>query len=179
MLDGIGSILSGAVDVVKLLGARKARKNAEEAAEEAVQYQKDKGRVLDDWYNRNFYADATQRADAQQLLNRMGEQIRKRNNDAAAMAAVAGASGASLAAGKAANNMAMARAVSQVAADGAGRKDRVADAYMQGRLAQNDALSDIEMQRSKNSADAAKALAATDVDTSGIEDLLGEMGLGK
>ena len=55
------------------------------------------------WYDRRYNEDATQRADAQRILTQTAELIKQRNKAAEGKAAVMGASEASVAAEKAAN----------------------------------------------------------------------------
>ena len=56
-----------------------------------------------DWYNRRYNEDATQRADAQRVLSMTEERIKQRNKAAAGRAAVMGTTDEGVAAEKAAN----------------------------------------------------------------------------
>lgn len=82
------------------------------------------------WYNRRYYEDATQRADTQRALTKAREAFRASGRAAAGRAAVTGATTATAAAVKEANNQAYADAVSQAAAAAEDRKDKVEDAYL-------------------------------------------------
>jgi hypothetical protein len=82
-----------------------------------------------DWYDRRYNEDATQRADAQRILALTEESIRNRNRQAAGAAAVTGASDESAAATKAQGNQALAEAASQIAVNGAQRKDEIEQQY--------------------------------------------------
>lgn len=64
-----------------------------------------------DWYDRRYNEDATQKADAQALLTQTEESIKNRNRAAAGAQAVMGGTDESVAAAKAANNKALAGAM--------------------------------------------------------------------
>lgn len=82
-----------------------------------------------DWYDRRYNEDATQRADAQRILALTEESIRNRNRQAAGAAAVTGGTDESAAATKAQGNQALAEAASQIAVNGAQRKDEIEQQY--------------------------------------------------
>ncbi len=82
-----------------------------------------------DWYDRRYNEDATQRADAQRMLTQIGESIKNRNRQAAGAQAVMGGTDESTAAAKAANSQALADATSQIAAAADARKDRIEQTY--------------------------------------------------
>lgn len=89
------------------------------------------------WFDRKYNEDATQRADAQAILTRTADMIKQRNRAAAGSAAVMGGSDESVAGTKAANAQAMANAASQIAVSGARRKDQI-EAQYRGRKNQLD-----------------------------------------
>lgn len=101
-----------------------------------------------DWYDRRYNEDATQRADAQAMLTRTAEAIRQRNQAAAGSAAVAGGTEESVAATKAANAQAMSDAASQIAVAGARRKDAVEGQYMQRKGMLDETLRRLQGQKS-------------------------------
>ena len=76
---------------------KKVKKNIEEQQ-----------RKNQDWYDRRYNEDATQRADAQRILTITQENIRQRNQQAAGTQAVMGGTEESVAAARAANNQALA-----------------------------------------------------------------------
>ena len=78
-----------------------------------------------DWYDRRYNEDATQRADAQRILTMTEESIKNRNRQAAGAQAVMGGTEESVAATKAANNQALADATSQIAVNAEARKDQI------------------------------------------------------
>ena len=106
-----------------ILGSRAARKGRR-----ALEEQK---RMNQAWYDRRYNEDATQRADAQLLLNRTEEHLRNRGKAAAGAAAVMGATESSVAAEKAANSKVLADTAAQIAANADARKDAIESQYMQ------------------------------------------------
>ena len=99
------------------------------------------------WYDRRYNEDATQRADAQRILAMTAEAIRNRNRSAAGSAAVMGGTGESVAAEKAANARAMADAASQIAVNGDARKDQIESQYMSRKGALDEQLRELEGQK--------------------------------
>ena len=100
-----------------------------------------------DWYNRRYNEDMTQRGDVQALLEQTEESIRNRNKRAAGTQAVMGGTGESVAADKAAGNDAMAKTVMGVAASNQAHKDAVDRMYMQRDQALQQQLDDMERGR--------------------------------
>lgn len=176
------ALISGAVNLLKTGGDLYSKNKASKAAEQGLQYQKDKDDIinkgekrLQDWYDRNYYADTTQRADAQQLLNYTAEQIKKRNKAAAGTQAVMGGTDESVASEKAANASTMAETASRIAAAGANRKDNIDEQYLKGmqgidsqRLNQKDKMSDIELTRAGQISSAGSALGGLNIDVGSI-----------
>lgn len=110
-LGAFGSIFGG-------LSASKAMKRYKQNLEQ----QRKKNQ---DWYDRRYNEDATQRADAQAIMSRTEDSIRNRNRRAAGTQAVMGGTDETLAATKAANNEALAAATTNIAVNGEARKDAV------------------------------------------------------
>lgn len=102
-----------------------------------------------DWYDRRYNEDATQRADAQRILTMTEESIKSRNRQAAGAQAVTGGTEESVAAAKAANNQALADATAQIAVSAEARKDAIEQQYQQrdDQLAQQ--LNQIEMGKAQ------------------------------
>lgn len=119
----IGSAIGAAGSIFGGISASKAMKRAKKNVE--AQRQKNQ-----DWYDRRYNEDATQRADAQRILTQTEESIKQRNKQAAGSAAVMGGTDESVAAAKAANNQALADATSQIAANAEARKDNIEATYM-------------------------------------------------
>lgn len=129
-IGAVGSIFGG---ISASRAAKKAKKN--------VEAQRKKNQ---DWYDRRYNEDATQRADAQRILTQTEESIKNRNKQAAGSAAVMGGTDESVAAAKAANNQALADATSQIAANADARKDNIEATYMQTDNAFVEQLNQIE-----------------------------------
>ena len=79
----IGSAIGAAGSIFGGISASKAMKRAKKNVE--AQRQKNQ-----DWYDRRYNEDATQRADAQRILTQTEESIKQRNKQAAGSAAVMG-----------------------------------------------------------------------------------------
>ena len=86
-----------------------------------------------DWYNRRYNEDATQRADAQAILTHTEDMVRKRNRQAAGVQAVIGGTAEGVAHEKEVNNQAVADATARIVADGEKRKDAIEAQYQQRR----------------------------------------------
>jgi hypothetical protein len=136
-MDVIGSAIGAAGSIFGGIKASKAMKKAKRNVE--AQRQKNQ-----DWYDRRYNEDATQRADAQRILTQTEESIKRRNKQAAGSAAVMGSTDESVAAAKAANNQALADATSQIAADAEARKDNIEATYLQNDNALTEQLNAIE-----------------------------------
>lgn len=133
----IGSAIGAAGSIFGGIKASKAMKKAKRNVE--AQRQKNQ-----DWYDRRYNEDATQRADAQRILTQTEESIKQRNKAATGSAAVMGGTDESVAAAKEANNKALADATSQIAADAEARKDNIEATYMQNDNAFVEQLNAIE-----------------------------------
>ena len=83
------------------------------------------------WYDRRYNEDSTQRADAVAALERQKQAMAERSQNAAGTAAVMGASNESVAAEKAAQTEALAQTTSNIALAGEARKDAIEGQYMQ------------------------------------------------
>lgn len=99
------------------------------------------------WYDRRYNEDATQRADAVAALTRMQEMLRERNRQAAGTSAVAGGTDEALAMQKAAGTQALADATSQIAQAGAQRKDAIEGQYRERQQQLDSALMGAEAQK--------------------------------
>lgn len=99
------------------------------------------------WFDRRYNEDATQRADAQAMLTQTAEAIKNRNRQAAGSAAVMGGTEESVAATKEANAKAMADATSQIAVAGERRKDAIEQQYRAKNDAYNEQLRELQGQK--------------------------------
>lgn len=140
----IGSIIGAGMQAAGAIwGGISAAKSAKKVKQN-IEEQKQKNQ---DWYDRRYNEDPTQRADAVRLLTMTEESIKKRNKAAAGSAAVMGGTAESVAAEKAANNEALADATSQIAADASARKDAIESAYQERDAALENQLNQTEMQK--------------------------------
>lgn len=164
----IGSIVGGAMKLVGgIAGGIAARKAAREQSKRLNQQMEEN----QDWFDRRYNEDATQRADAQRLITMTEEAIKNRNRQAAGTAAVMGGTTESVAAAKAANNQALTDTVSQIAADAANRKDNIENQYMANKaniVAQQNAVS---AQKAQGITDAMGNVFNTAGDIAASEDL--------
>ena len=115
----------------------------------------------DDWFNRRYNEDATQRADAQAILTRTEESIRNRNRQAAGAQAVMGGTEESVAAAKAANNEALAQAATNIAINADARKDQIEQQYMQRDSQLQESLNNLEMQKTQEIKGAVQGMSQT------------------
>lgn len=144
-LSAVGSIFGG-ISASKAM--KKVKKNLQ-AQKQANQ----------DWYDRRYNEDATQRADAQRILTKTEESIRNRNRQAAGVQAVMGGTEESVAAAKMANNEALADATSQIAVNAEARKDQIEQTYQQRDAQINDALNNLEQQKAQAISSAVQGVA--------------------
>ena len=132
---------------------------ASKAAKEASGKLEEQRRKNQDWYNRRYNEDATQRADAQRMLTHTQEMVKQRNKAAAGAQAVMGGTSESVAAAKAANNQAISNTASNIAANAAAQKDNIEAAYMQNDNAFNQQQVAIDQARAQSIAEATKGVA--------------------
>lgn len=120
------------------------------------------------WYDRRYNEDATQRADAQRILTMTNENIKQRNQQAAGAQAVMGGTEESVAAAKAANNQALADATSQIAVNGERRKDQIESQYLQTKSDLNDKLNNVEQAKAQAVSQAAQGVAQAGSNIAGL-----------
>jgi hypothetical protein len=140
----LGGIIGGAAGALGGIfgGISKNRMLREQAR--MVNEQK---RENQDWYDRRYNEDATQRADAQAILTQTADMIKRRNQQSAGAQAVMGGTEESAAAAKEANAKALSDAVSQIAVAGEQRKDQIEGQYLNRRDALNAHLRELRGQR--------------------------------
>ena len=155
-LGAAGSIFGG-ISASKAM--KKVRKNLQ-AQKQANQ----------NWYDRRYNEDATQRADAQRILTRTEESIRNRNRQAAGAQAVMGGTDESTAAVKAANAQALADATSQIAAAADARKDQIEQTYQQRDSQINEALNNLEINKAQAIGQAVQGVAQAGAGIAGAFD---------
>lgn len=113
-----------------------------------------------DWFDRRYNEDATQRADAQALLTQTANSIKERNRQAAGAAAVMGGTDESVAAAKAANNEALVDATSKIAAAADQRKDSIESQYLSKNADLNSQINDMTLKKAQNTAATVEKVAS-------------------
>lgn len=144
-MSAVGSIFGG-------ISASKAMKKVKNNLEDQKQ-------ANQDWYDRRYNEDATQRADAQRILTKTEESIKNRNRQAAGAQAVMGGTEESVAAAKAANNEALAEATSRIAVNAEARKDQIEQTYQQKDAQINDSLNNLEINKAQAISSAVQGVA--------------------
>lgn len=138
----IGSAIGAAGSIFGGISASKAMSKMKKNVE--AQRQKNQN-----WYDRRYNEDATQRADAQAILTQTEESIKQRNRASSGSAAVMGGTDESVAAAKQANNQAIAQATSNIAANAVARKDNIEGDYMHNDNVFVDQLNQIQQGKAQ------------------------------
>ncbi len=153
-LGAIGSIFGG-------ISASKAMKN--------VKNNLNQQRVANqNWFDRRYNEDATQRADAQAMIARTEESIRNRNKQAAGAQAVMGGTEESVAAAKAANNEALAEAATNIAVNADRRKDSIESQYLTKDEALQSQQNDMERWKAGQTSQAIQGVAQAGANIAGL-----------
>lgn len=114
----------------------------------------------EDWYNRRYNEDATQRADAVRVMEMLNDTIRQRNKARAGQQIVMGGNAASVAAGNEADSRATAEAAARIAAAGEARKDRIEESYRATKQNLQNQLNSIEAGKAQNTAQAIQGVTS-------------------
>ena len=168
----IGALISAALQVGSAIaGGIKATKANKQIADNLAKRQREN----QSWFDRRYNEDATQRADAQRLMELTRKRIAERNRQAAGRAAVMGGDDAGLAATKQANNEAIADTASRIAASADARKDAIEQTYVGNKNAIADSQNAMEAAKAQEIAkavsgvsDAAGHLAGANKDEDGV-----------
>lgn len=152
----IGSIAGGALGAAGSIFGGISASKAMRRVKKNLQAQKEANQ---NWYDRRYNEDATQRADAQRILTQTEESIRNRNRQAAGAQAVMGGTDESTAAAKAANAQALADATSQIAVNAENRKDQIEQTYQQRDSQINEALNNLKMNKAQAISQAVQGVA--------------------
>lgn len=152
----IGSIAGGALGAAGSIFGGISASKAMRRVKKNLQTQKEANQ---NWYDRRYNEDATQRADAQRILTQTEESIRNRNRQAAGAQAVMGGTDESTAAAKAANAQALADATSQIAVNAENRKDQIEQTYQQRDSQINEALNNLEINKAQAISQAVQGVA--------------------
>lgn len=152
----IGSIAGGALGAAGSIFGGISASKAMRRVKKNLQAQKEANQ---NWYDRRYNEDATQRADAQRILTQTEESIRNRNRQAAGTQAVMGGTDESTAAAKAANAQALADATSQIAVNAENRKDQIEQTYQQRDSQINEALNNLDINKAQAISQAVQGVA--------------------
>lgn len=147
----LGSALGVAGSIFGGISASKAMKKVQRNIE-------NQQRENQDWFDRRYNEDGTQRADAQRMITLVSDSIKRRNKQAAGTAAVMGGTDESVAVAKEANNKALSDTVSQVAANADARKDKIEGQYLQTKQDLNNQLNDLQQKKAQNTAQAVQGV---------------------
>ena len=161
---GLGSLIGGAM---KIGGSIFGGLKASQAMKQVRKNLDNQLRENQDWYDRRYNEDATQRADAQRMLTMTMDAIRERNRAAAGTQAVMGGTEESVAATKAANANALADTAAQIAVAGANRKDNIESQYITRKGAINDKLNNLQQQKANNIINAVNGVSSAASDIAG------------
>lgn len=151
-----GSIAGGALGAAASIFGGISASKAMRRVKEQLQAQK---QANQNWYDRRYNEDATQRADAQRILAQTEKSIKNRNRQAAGAQAVMGGTDESTAAAKAANAQALADATSQIAAGADNRKDQIEQTYQQRDSQINGELNNMEINKAQAISQAVQGVA--------------------
>ena len=122
----IETIISGAFDVAGSLASNILKRNDLKKIKRDLQSRRAQN---DAWYSRAMGEDPTQRADAQALITRTEEALRRQTRASQATQAVAGGTAAATAVQKEAAAKALADQAAQIVADAETRRDSLAHEY--------------------------------------------------
>ena len=148
------SIAAAAISAATSIAGGIIKSRRAKAAAEANQRELDSMKSENEgFYNRNYYADATQLADNRAILTEAADRLRRNSQAAAGRAAVTGATNASVAAAKEANNASYAEMIRNVAANAQQRKNAVQDNYLTNRM--NLGKAQMGVTEARNNANAA------------------------
>ena len=164
----IGSVVGGLAGIGGAIGAGIAGRKA---------YKKNMG-ILNDmrqdsqnWYDREYNSDFTQRADAQAALNNARRILDERYRRAEGAAAVAGASDESVALQKQAANEVLGDVTSDTVGQAEAYKEGVRNNYVNQQTAFNQAEMDLNSKKAANVATQAAGLATA---AGGLGDAFGD-----
>lgn len=161
----IGSIIGAGLNAIGGISGGISLRKTMKKVQESIDKRKEENQ---DWYDRRYNEDPTQRASAQRAIGMVSDSIKQRNQAAAGAQAVMGGTDESVAVAKEQNNKALADTMSQIAAQGDARKDEIEQQYM----AQKDGLAQQEEQLLLNKAqNTASAIRGVSGAASGISSL--------
>lgn len=143
----IGAIVGAGLSAIGSIAGGIASARAGKKQKEFIEQQQQKNQ---NWYDRRYNEDPTQRADAQRIITKTQDYLKRNNQAVAGAAAVGGATDEAVAQAKEQANKVLADTTSQIAANNEARKDKIEAAYMGNDAAYAEQLAEIEAQRSAN-----------------------------
>lgn len=152
----IGSIIGAGMQAIGSIAGGIIQNKATQKVEKNLEQQQQQNQ---DWYDRRYNEDATQRADAQRLLTMTENSIRERNKQLAATAAVMGGTEESVAAAKAANNQALVDATANITASADARKDNIENQFMATRANLYGQQNNMTMKKAEATGQAVQGIA--------------------
>ena len=153
----LGGIISGGV--LGLGGSIFGGAKASQAIRKQKKRIRAKQQDNQNWFDRRYNEDATQRADAQRMLTRLQENIKNRNQAAQGQAAMMGGTDEALAATKQQNNEALADAASQIVANADARKDQIEQQYRERKDRLDDQMANLQIQQATEVGKAVQGVA--------------------
>ena len=111
-----------------------ASKKANEAASAARADYNQKQSMLDNWLNKQYYSDITQRTDVQNMLRILQENQEKQTKRDEAIGAITGATQESLLASQYSRNKSYADALAEIASNASQLKDTYLQNYMTQKI---------------------------------------------
>lgn len=144
-VGAVGSIFGG-------ISASNALKNVKKNIQNQVEENQN-------WYDKRYNEDATQRADARHAIALTEESIKNRNKQAEGVQAVMGGTDESVAMAKEINAKALSDTMSNIAVNGENRKDNIERQYMATKADLNDQLNQTEKEKAQAISQAVQGVA--------------------
>lgn len=138
----IGSAVQAGASIFGGINAAKAMNSVKKNIE-------DQRKKNQDWYDRRYNEDATQRADAVQVLTQTQDMLRRNSEQAAGSAAVSGGTDESVAQAKASATKTVGDVMSNMNAQAASRKDSIEQQYMANDTNFANQLNDLTMKKAE------------------------------
>lgn len=138
----IGSAVQAGASIFGGINAAKAMNSVKKNIE-------DQRKKNQDWYDRRYNEDATQRADAVQVLTQTQDMLRRNSEQAAGSAAVSGGTDESVAQAKASATKTVGDVMSNMNAQAASRKDSIEQQYMVNDTNFANQLNDLTMKKAE------------------------------
>ena len=132
---------------------------ASQAMREAKRMVEKQNQDNQNWYDRRYNEDATQRGDAQRILQQTQDYLKRRNKAIAGTSAVMGGTDAGVASAQQANNNALAQATSAINAQAEAQKGAIEDNYLGIKRGLDAQLVDLQKQKAQHISNAIKGVA--------------------